>query len=561
MADANQTDGASGGGSADTRFTSDTQAGSPSDGGIPAPQWATHSAPAVPAAAPRATSTALLRQMAEATQAIAASTANIVARMAALEQAQQGRGQQQQAGQPQISIGSLPGPPPLATAQPLSWPPRVLSAQPLQGLPEQTQLAAGTAAIKAIARLAAEVWRSMAGTKYFIARGSFSVAEPLTQDILGFTLKEVASVSPASTKQLQHLAELVVQNFFRPAPVGETPVAMPADVHFRTFLAAFGAVLEYGMGSAPAICKTRVTLLKQELDAVLTQLQTYLQYHYLAIHPYPTQVRAALLPAINAGPDVYMHELAKQAGALWNEHPHMPPPAGSGPTQVVRGSKPCWWRAPRTASRSARSTGNPQRRKRPTQGPANARPQRSQGGPRQTPDKGGRPPRRATAPSKLAWWNERPRRACASTPGAATPAPGPPAGTPTTRWPLRSARRPRLPGRPRSRGPRRCPSASSRRPPLGAARQPRAGARRLRLSSVSAGATRPPAGAELPRAPGRSGQRRHQKLTIRALPVGRADHGEEGSRRGRPGLRRPHEVRWTSQGSYSGIGFAGPVSR
>eukprot|EP00904_Undaria_pinnatifida_P009625 jgi/Undpi1/5793/HiC_scaffold_2.g01067.m1 len=26
-----------------------------------------------------------------------------------------------------------------------------------------------------------------------------------------------------------------------------------------------------------------------------------------------------------------MHELAKQAGALWNEHPHMPPPAGSGP--------------------------------------------------------------------------------------------------------------------------------------------------------------------------------------------------------------------------------------
>ena len=113
----------------------------------------------------------------------------------------------------------------------------------------------------------------MAGAKYFIARGSFSVAEPLTPDILGFILKEVASVSPASTKQLQHLAELAVQDFFPPAPVRETPVAMPADVHSRTFLAAFGAVLEYGMGSAPAIFKTRVTLLKQELDAVLTQLQ------------------------------------------------------------------------------------------------------------------------------------------------------------------------------------------------------------------------------------------------------------------------------------------------
>eukprot|EP00904_Undaria_pinnatifida_P009624 jgi/Undpi1/5792/HiC_scaffold_2.g01066.m1 len=209
MSDANQTDGASGGVSADTCFTSDTQAGSPSDGGIPAPQGATHSAPAAPAAEPCATSSALLRQMAEATQAIAASTANIVA----------------------------------------------------HGLPEQIQLAAATAAIKANARLAAEVWRSMAGAKYFIARGSFSVAEPLTPDILGFILKEVASVSPASTKQLQHLAELAVQDFFPPAPVRETPVAMPADVHFRTFLAAFGAVLEYGMGSAPAIFKTRVTLL------------------------------------------------------------------------------------------------------------------------------------------------------------------------------------------------------------------------------------------------------------------------------------------------------------
>ena len=156
MADANQTDGASGGGSADTSFTSDTQAGSPSDGGIPARQGATHSAPAAPAAAPCATSTALLRQMAQATQAIAASTANIIARVAALEQAQQGQGQQQQAGLPQIPIGPLPAPPPpLAATQPLSWPPGVLGAQPLQGLPEQTQLAAATAAIKANARLAA----------------------------------------------------------------------------------------------------------------------------------------------------------------------------------------------------------------------------------------------------------------------------------------------------------------------------------------------------------------------------------------------------------------------
>eukprot|EP00904_Undaria_pinnatifida_P010962 jgi/Undpi1/6997/HiC_scaffold_21.g09471.m1 len=156
MADPNQTDGASGGGSADTSFTADTQAGSPSGDWISAPYGATHSAPAAPAAAMCAMSTVLLRQMAEATQAIAASTANIVARVAALEQAQQGQGQQQ-ACQPHIPIGPLPAPLPLAAAQPLSWPPGVLGAQPLEGLPEQTQLAAVTVAIEANARLAAEV--------------------------------------------------------------------------------------------------------------------------------------------------------------------------------------------------------------------------------------------------------------------------------------------------------------------------------------------------------------------------------------------------------------------
>eukprot|EP00904_Undaria_pinnatifida_P012463 jgi/Undpi1/8347/HiC_scaffold_25.g10815.m1 len=199
-----QTDGASGGGARWTRASPQThRLAAPATARISAPHGATHSAPVAPAAAPYAMSTALLRQMAEATQAIAASTANIVARVAALEQAQQGQGQQQQACHPQIPIAP---PPPQAAAQPLSWPPGVLGAQPLQGLPEQTQLAAATAAIKANARLAAEVWRSIAGTMYFIACGSFSVAEPLTPDILGFILEEVASVSPASTKQLQHLA-------------------------------------------------------------------------------------------------------------------------------------------------------------------------------------------------------------------------------------------------------------------------------------------------------------------------------------------------------------------
>lgn len=51
----------------------------------------------------------------------------------------------------------------------------------------------------------------MVGTKYFIARGSVSVAKELTPDTLGFILKEVACVSMASTKKLERLEELAVK--------------------------------------------------------------------------------------------------------------------------------------------------------------------------------------------------------------------------------------------------------------------------------------------------------------------------------------------------------------
>lgn len=45
---------------------------------------------------------------------------------------------------------------------------------------------------------------------------------------------------------------------------------MRADVHIRIFLAAFAAVLEHGMGSAPNISATRVVPLNQGLNAILT---------------------------------------------------------------------------------------------------------------------------------------------------------------------------------------------------------------------------------------------------------------------------------------------------
>eukprot|EP00904_Undaria_pinnatifida_P010033 jgi/Undpi1/615/HiC_scaffold_10.g04079.m1 len=261
---------------------------------------------------------ALLQQVVTATQAVAASSQAIAARVTALEQAE---GQHQPLGPPHVAMGAHPAGPPSPR------PSRCHGAQP--------QAAATTAAINANARLAADVWRSMAGTKYFLARGNFSVAEELTPDIQRFILKKVAGFTTATTRQLQSLAELAVEDFFPPAPAGETPATMPAEVHLRTFSAAFVAVLEYGMASAPDICKYRVENQKKELNAVLERLQSYLQHPFLALAPYPAQVRAMLLTAINVGLDDHMHDLAGQAGTLWREHSNAPPPPGSGPPPAV----------------------------------------------------------------------------------------------------------------------------------------------------------------------------------------------------------------------------------
>ena len=138
-----------------------------------------------------------------------------------------------------------------------------------QGLPEPSQATAASAAIEANARLAVEMWRSLAGTKYFLARGGFSVAEELSSDLLCLIRKKIAGVSVACTKQLQALSEFAVEDFFPPAPAGEIPLVMPAEVHFRTFIAALMAVLEYGMGSAPELCKLRVANLRKALEAIL----------------------------------------------------------------------------------------------------------------------------------------------------------------------------------------------------------------------------------------------------------------------------------------------------
>ena len=72
-----------------------------------------------------------------------------------------------------------------------------LETQPSHGRPEPSLVAAASPAIKANACLAAELWRSLAGTKY-VPR----VAE-LSPDLLRLTFKNTVGVSVACTKQPQ----------------------------------------------------------------------------------------------------------------------------------------------------------------------------------------------------------------------------------------------------------------------------------------------------------------------------------------------------------------------
>ena len=66
----------------------------------------------------------------------------------------------------------------------------------------------------------------------------------------------MAHFSEKVITQLKALSEFAVDDFFPPVPPVETPMAMPADVHFATFVAAFTETLEYGIEGAQAVCKT-----------------------------------------------------------------------------------------------------------------------------------------------------------------------------------------------------------------------------------------------------------------------------------------------------------------
>ena len=109
-----------------------------------------------------------------------------------------------------------------------------------------------TAAAKANAKQAADMWRSTGGQRYLMGRGRIHVSEDTLGGMLRMTLKHAAAVADAVVQQFATLEGFDVQSFCPPPPSRAPPVATPADVHFRTLIAAYDAVLNYGMESAPS---------------------------------------------------------------------------------------------------------------------------------------------------------------------------------------------------------------------------------------------------------------------------------------------------------------------
>ena len=141
---------------------------------------------------------------------------------------------------------------------------------------------------------------------------------------------KVAHVSEKVITQLKPLSEFAVEDFFPLVPAGATPLAMPADVNFTTFVAAFMETLEYGMGGAQAVCKGNVSHLRGELEAVQKSVEVYLLRHFSQLSWHSAKVRKLLLKAMNGGLKDAMTALATQGGGDLPETPVRPPPRRHG---------------------------------------------------------------------------------------------------------------------------------------------------------------------------------------------------------------------------------------
>ena len=154
--------------------------------------------------------------------------------------------------------------------------------------------------------------------------------EDVNRALLLLVLDEVAHVSEKAITQLKALSALAVEDFFPPVPAGETPLAMPAGVHFPAFVAAFMETLEYGMKGAHTVWKGRVSHLRAELEAMQKSVEAHLRRHFSNLSPHSAKVRELLLKAMNGGLKDAMTALATHGGVLFRKHPYAAAPAGTG---------------------------------------------------------------------------------------------------------------------------------------------------------------------------------------------------------------------------------------
>ena len=379
---------------------------------------------------------------------------------------------------------------------------------------------------------------------------------------------KVAHVSEKVITQLKPLSEFAVEDFFPLVPAGATPLAMPADVNFTTFVAAFMETLEYGMGGAQAVCKGNVSHLRGELEAVQKSVEVYLLRHFSQLSWHSAKVRKLLLKAMNGGLKDAMTALATQGGGDLPETPVRPPPAGTGvamlmPTftrlreLVEEGAAASLrvrkdvWRQP--SDKAADSVGG-KRKGAPGAGGQGMTPTQSRVG------GGGLPASfkahmqdRSTPPGvcDYAWRGiPCPLVNCLfahQVPTQQQPQPQPPQALPPPSLPP--------PPPPRQPQPQQTAAAGGKTGSGGEG----GGQRRPSVARYSRNFTGGGRGGA--RGGGRSGTGLWQQLTVRALPSGRAD------RRGSKGagtmdsIRKRHEVRGIPPCTHSRVRVASPVSR
>eukprot|EP00904_Undaria_pinnatifida_P006574 jgi/Undpi1/3046/HiC_scaffold_15.g06422.m1 len=126
------------------------------------------------------------------------------------------------------------------------------------------------------------------------------------------------------------MSEFALEDFFPPVAKGETLRAIPAEIHFATFVAALMETLENGMEGVPLVYKQRVATLRSELEQVQKLVEVYLRRHFNTLAEHSVKVRQLLLSNMNIGLHEGMEALAVQGGrraaAQQQQQPQALPP-------------------------------------------------------------------------------------------------------------------------------------------------------------------------------------------------------------------------------------------